>query len=93
MHLNIGSLIEETRFVGLAIREATNPSNQSYTITEVVKELNKYEEIVGDHYLYDFAMVFMIQKANREMFIYLDEDKRVWWLKNRYQCLTQQLRP
>ncbi|KAK8940091.1 hypothetical protein KSP40_PGU014660 [Platanthera guangdongensis] len=27
IRLNIGSLVEETRSVGLAIREATNPSN------------------------------------------------------------------
>ncbi|KAK8956156.1 hypothetical protein KSP40_PGU022785 [Platanthera guangdongensis] len=67
MRLNIGSLVEETRSVGSAIREATNPSNQSYTIAEVVKELNKHEDIVGDHFLYDFATVFMLQKSNREM--------------------------
>ncbi|KAK8968629.1 hypothetical protein KSP40_PGU014288 [Platanthera guangdongensis] len=93
VRLNIGSLVEETRSVGLAIREATNPSTQSYSIAEVVKELNKHEDIIGDHFLYDFATVFMMQKTNREMFLCLDEDKRVWWLKNRYRSLTQQLGP
>ncbi|KAK8934540.1 hypothetical protein KSP39_PZI014241 [Platanthera zijinensis] len=68
-------------------------SNQSYSIAEVVKELNKHEDIIGDNFLYDFATVFMLQKTNREMFICLDEDKRVWWLKNRYRCMSQQLGP
>ncbi|KAK8941958.1 hypothetical protein KSP40_PGU021421 [Platanthera guangdongensis] len=93
VRINIGSLVEETRSVGLAIREATNSSNQSYSIAEVVKELNKHENIIGDHFLYDFATVFMMQKTNREMFLCLDEDKRVWWLKNRYRCMSQQLGP
>ncbi|KAK8948570.1 hypothetical protein KSP39_PZI005175 [Platanthera zijinensis] len=93
IRLNIGSLVEETRSVGLAIREATNPSNQAYIIAEVVKELNKHEDIVGYHFLYDFTTVFMLQKSNREMFLCLDEEKRVWWLKNRYQCMTEQMGP
>lgn len=61
----------------------------AFTIRETVELISKIEEIHADPDLYYFALNFMKDKSNREVFLSIPPDTRVWWIRTSYGDRSQ----
>ncbi|KAL0926398.1 hypothetical protein M5K25_002625 [Dendrobium thyrsiflorum] len=60
----------------------SNDQRRSFTIMEASKEISKISAIFDDFELYDFATHFLKDKDNREIFMGIAIERKVWWLRN-----------
>ncbi|KAK8950193.1 hypothetical protein KSP40_PGU013830 [Platanthera guangdongensis] len=55
-----------------------------YLLKEAFEELERHPEIYEDPNLYDFACEFVLETVKRVAFMKIPRDRKVVWLKNRY---------
>ncbi|KAK8966625.1 hypothetical protein KSP40_PGU010406 [Platanthera guangdongensis] len=59
------------------------------TIKETVKLISSIPDIHSNLDLYYFVVNYIRDKNNREIFMSIPDDMRVWWIKNAYENMTQ----
>ncbi|KAK8964326.1 hypothetical protein KSP40_PGU016582 [Platanthera guangdongensis] len=55
------------------------------TIKETVELISSIADIYDNPDLYYFSLSYIKDKNNREVFMSIPHDKRVWWLKNSFE--------
>ncbi|KAL0912046.1 hypothetical protein M5K25_017989 [Dendrobium thyrsiflorum] len=80
----IDDLVNAATSISSAILSST-ASRKCLTIADALEEISKFSEIFDDQDLYDFAVLYIQDKNQREAFMGLPTDWKVWFLKRRYQ--------
>ncbi|KAK8954257.1 hypothetical protein KSP39_PZI001893 [Platanthera zijinensis] len=91
MSSTMEDIAETSRIIGRVMHEPSKIqiSSALFTIPEAIKELEKYPEIMGDFDFYDYCMLFLRDKSNRDTFMSIPEELKVKWLKARHTQNTQ----
>ncbi|KAL0927602.1 hypothetical protein M5K25_001790 [Dendrobium thyrsiflorum] len=80
----IDDLVSAATSISSAISSST-ASRKCLTIADALEEISKFPEKFDDQDLYDFAVQYIQDKNQREAFMGLPTDRKVWFLKRRYQ--------
>ncbi|KAL0920437.1 hypothetical protein M5K25_009574 [Dendrobium thyrsiflorum] len=80
---HIEDLISAAKSISSAISSSI-ASRKCLTIADALEEISKFPEIFDDLDFYDFAVQYIQDRNQREAFMGLPADRKVWFLKRRY---------
>ncbi|KAL0928571.1 hypothetical protein M5K25_000468 [Dendrobium thyrsiflorum] len=80
---HIEDLVSAAKSISLAI-SSSKASRKCLTIADAWEELSKFPEIFDDHDFYDFVVQYIQDRNQREAFMGLPNDRKVWFLRRRY---------
>ncbi|KAL0927400.1 hypothetical protein M5K25_001565 [Dendrobium thyrsiflorum] len=80
---HIESLVNAAQSVSSSIAMSSTP-RRTVTILDAVTEISGIPEIYDDLEFYEFAIEFLKDKDSRESFMGMPSERKVWWLRRRF---------
>ncbi|KAL0910371.1 hypothetical protein M5K25_021347 [Dendrobium thyrsiflorum] len=80
---HIESLVNAAQSVSSTIAASTS-QRRTVTILDAVAEISGIPEIYDDLEFYEFAIEFLQDKNSRESFMGIPSERKVWWLRRRF---------
>ncbi|KAI0488654.1 hypothetical protein KFK09_028493 [Dendrobium nobile] len=80
---HVEDLVDAAKSISSAI-STSNKNRTTFTILEVLEEISKIPDIFDDFELYSFALEYFKDKDNREIFMGIPIERRLWWLRRSF---------
>ncbi|KAI0496424.1 hypothetical protein KFK09_022740 [Dendrobium nobile] len=80
---HVEDLVDATKSISSAI-STSNKNRTTFTILEVLEDISKIPDIFDNFELYGFALEYFKDKDNREIFMGIPMERRLWWLRRSF---------